>query len=343
MKIAFYDAKPYDMRSFDELNASYGNKIKYFEYKLNEDTVTLSKGYDVVCAFVNDDINSRVIDILHEQGVGLIAMRCAGYNNIDFEAAYDKVHVVRVPAYSPYAVAEHALALIMSLNRKTHRAYSRTRENNFNINGLLGFDLYQKTVGVIGTGKIGQIFASICKGIGMRVIAYDKFPNESLDLEYVDLDTLYKEADVISLHCPLLKDTHHLIGDDSIEKMKDGVMIINTSRGGLIDTEALIRGLKDKKIGSAGLDVYEEESDYFFEDFSEEIIDDDVLARLLSFPNVLVTSHQAFFTKEALENIATTTLESIKAYEDGLFLKNEICYNCDKKPTCKTEDKKKCF
>lgn len=343
MKIAFYDAKPYDRVSFDRVNKGYGNKIKYFEYKLNEDTVKLSKGYDAVCAFVNDDISAEVIDSLHEQGIGLIAMRCAGYNNIDFESAFNKVHVVRVPAYSPYAVAEHALALIMSLNRKTHKAYSRTRENNFNINGLLGFDLYKKTVGVIGTGKIGQIFASICKGIGMNVIAYDKYPNDALGIKYVDLETLYRDSDIISLHCPLLNDTHHLINDNSIDLMKEGVMIINTSRGGLINTEALVRGLKDKKVGSSGLDVYEEESEYFFEDFSDEIIDDDVLARILSFPNVLVTSHQAFFTKEALENIATTTLESIKSYENGELLENEICYNCDKKPTCKTTEARRCF
>lgn len=330
MKIAFYDAKNYDIQSFNEINKGFAYKIKYFESKLNEDTAALCKGYEVVCAFVNDTINDKVIDILEAQGVGLIAMRCAGYNNIDFERACGKIHVVRVPAYSPYAVAEHALALVMSLNRKTHKAYTRTRENNFNINGLLGFDLYQKTVGVIGLGKIGQIFASICQGIGMKVVAYDKFPNDDLGLEFVTLDELYERADVISLHCPLLNDTHHIIDDHSIAKMKDGVMIINTSRGGLIDTQALVRGLKTKKVGCAGLDVYEEESDYFFEDFSNEIITDDVLARILSFPNVLVTSHQAFFTKEALANIATTTLDSIKAYEQGDVLTNEICYKCQK-------------
>ncbi len=331
MKIAFYDAKNYDQNSFNALNESYGYKIKYFDYKLNEDTVKLSRGYDVVCAFVNDTINEEVVDSLHEQGVGLIAMRCAGYNNVDFEAAFGKIHVVRVPAYSPYAVAEHALALIMTLNRKTHKAYSRTRDNNFNINGLQGFDLYQKTVGVIGTGKIGQIFANICKGVGMNVLAYDKFPNEASGLDYVDLETLYSQSDIISLHCPLLKDTHHIVNESSMAQMKSGVMLINTSRGGLVDTEALIQSLKEKKVGYAGLDVYEEESEYFFEDFSEEIIDDDVLARLLSFPNVLVTSHQAFLTAEALENIASTTLESIRCFENGDELENEICYNCDKK------------
>lgn len=327
MKIAFYDTKNYDMTAFNRLNDTYGFKIKYFESKLTEDTARLARGYDVVCAFVNDTINDVVIDVLEEVGVGLIAMRCAGYNNVDFEAAKGRIKVVRVPAYSPYAVAEHALALIMTLNRKTHKAYSRTRDNNFNINGLQGFDLYGKTIGVIGTGKIGRVFAGICEGVGMKVLAYDKFPSEASGLTYVDLDTLYAQSDIISLHCPLLKETHHIIGATSIDKMKEGVMVINTSRGGLVDTEALIEGLKEKKIGYAGLDVYEEESDYFFEDFSEEIISDDVLARLLSFPNVLVTSHQAFLTKEALENIATTTLDSIKAYQDGDTLINEICYD----------------
>lgn len=326
MKIAFYDTKNYDMTAFNRLNDTYGFKIKYFESKLTEDTARLARGYDVVCAFVNDTINAVVIDVLEEVGVGLIAMRCAGYNNVDFEAAKGRLKVVRVPAYSPYAVAEHALALIMTLNRKTHKAYSRTRDNNFNINGLQGFDLYGKTIGVIGTGKIGRVFAGICEGVGMKVLAYDKFPSEASGLTYVDLDTLYAQSDIVSLHCPLLKETHHIIGAASIDKMKEGVMVINTSRGGLVDTEALIEGLKEKKIGYAGLDVYEEESDYFFEDFSEEIISDDVLARLLSFPNVLVTSHQAFLTKEALENIAATTLDSIKAYQKGETLINEICY-----------------
>lgn len=343
MRIAFFDTKPYDEKSFNEQNAQYGFDIKYFEYKLNRETATLARGYEVVCAFVNDTLDKEVIDVLYQGGVRLIAMRCAGYNNVDFEAAFNKIHVVRVPAYSPYAVAEHALALIMSLNRKTHKAYSRTRENNFNINGLLGFDLRGKKIGVVGTGKIGRIFAEICQGIGMEVLAYDKYPDPKAPFHYVSLENLYAESDIISLHCPLLKDTHHLINDASIDLMKNNVMIINTSRGGLIDTEALIRGLKDKQVGSAGLDVYEEESDYFFEDFSEEIIDDDILARLLSFPNVLVTSHQAFFTREALVNIATTTLESIKAFKEEALLVNEICYNCDKKADCKSEDRKRCF
>lgn len=343
MKIAFYDTKNYDRQSFDRQNQHYGHKIKYFDAKLNEDTAALSKGYDVVCAFVNDTLNAAVIDTLHANGVKLIAMRCAGYNNVDFEAAFGKIHVVRVPAYSPYAVAEHALALMMTLNRKTHKAYSRTRENNFNINGLQGFDLHNKTVGVIGTGKIGRIFGDICRGIGMKVLAYDKFPNEESGLEYTSLDRIYEEADVISLHCPLLKETHHLISEDSIRKMKKGVMLINTSRGGLVDTEALIEGLKSKQVGYAGLDVYEEESEYFFEDLSEEIIGDDVLARLLTFPNVLVTSHQAFLTAEALENIATTTLDSISGFDAGEFLETEICYNCDKKTVCQPDKPHRCF
>jgi D-lactate dehydrogenase len=331
MKIAFFDTKPYDERFFNEILNEYNFKIKYFENKLNEDTVSLAKGYDVVCVFVNDTLNKAVIDTLHDGGTELIAMRCAGYNNVDFEASHGKVHVVRVPAYSPYAVAEHAAALMVTLNRKTHRAYNRTRESNFNINGLLGFDLHGKTLGVIGTGKIGQILCNIGKGYGMRVLSYDKFPNKSLNLEYTDLDTLYKESDVISLHCPLLIETHHMINKESMNKMKDGVMLINTSRGGLVDAESLIEAIKTRKIGSAGLDVYEEESDYFFEDFSDEIITDDILARLLSFNNVLVTSHQAFFTKEALSNIAKTTLDNIKAFARKEELVNEICSICGKK------------
>lgn len=340
MKIAFFDTKPYDERFFSEILGEYNFKIKFFENKLNEDTYSLAKGYDCVCAFVNDILNKEVIEGLVEGGVKLIAMRCAGYNNVDFEACHEKIRVVRVPAYSPYAVAEHAAALMVTLNRKTHKAHNRTRESNFNINGLLGFDLHGKTLGIIGTGKIGQIFGNIGKGYGMKVLAYDKYPNDSLDVEYTDLETLYKECDIISMHCPLLKDTHHMINAESINQMKDGVMIINTSRGGLIDSESLIDAIKTRKVGAAGLDVYEEESDYFFEDFSDEIITDDVLARLLSFNNVLVTSHQAFFTKEALSNISRTTLDNIKAFDSGEELDNEICYMCDKDgKSCKAVSK----
>lgn len=341
MKIAFFDTKPYDERFFSQILGEYDFKVKFFENKLNEDTYSLAKGYDCVCAFVNDTLNKEVIDGLVEGGVRLVAMRCAGYNNVDFKASHGRLRVVRVPAYSPYAVAEHAAALMVTLNRKTHKAHNRTRESNFNINGLLGFDLHGRTLGIIGTGKIGQIFGDIGKGYGMKVIAYDKFPNDSLDIEYVELDELYKQADIISMHCPLLKDTHHMINAESIDKMKDGVMIINTSRGGLIDSESLIEAIKTRKVGSAGLDVYEEEEDYFFEDFSDEIITDDVLARLLSFNNVLVTSHQAFFTQEALSNISRTTLDNIKAFTEGEELVNEICYICDKNgKNCKTVSEK---
>ncbi len=327
MKIAFFDAKTYDIESFNEINKDFGYKIKYFDMKLDADTVSLAKGYDCVCAFVNDTIDSDVITVLDELGIRLVALRCAGYNNVDFNYALGKVHVVRVPAYSPYAVAEHALALVMTLNRRTHKAYNRTRESNFNIAGLEGFDLRGKTVGVIGTGKIGRIFADICKGLGMKVIAYDKYPNEASGLEYMSLDEVFAKSDIISLHCPLNDETHHLVNNDSIDKMKKGVMLINTSRGGLIDAEALVEGLKTAKIGYAGLDVYEEEGEYFFEDYSNEIIADDVLSRLLSFPNVLVTSHQAFLTREALVNIATVTLNNIKEYENGQMLSNQIVYN----------------
>jgi D-lactate dehydrogenase len=344
MKIALYDAKGYDRESFNIGNQEFGYKIKYFEAKLTEDTTILAKGYDVVCAFVNDAVSETVINQLYELGIRLLALRCAGYNNVDFKSAYGKVHIVRVPAYSPYAVAEHALALMTALNRKTHRAYNRTRENNFNITGFTGFDFYGKTVGVIGTGKIGRIFINICLGLGMKVMAYDLYPSEIDSVEFVDLETLYKHADIISLHCPLTKETEHLINKDAIQLMKDSVMLINTSRGGLVNTEDLIEGLKNRKIASAGLDVYEEESEYFFEDFSSNVISDDVLARLLSFTNVLVTSHQAFLTKEALHNIAMTTLNNIKEYKENKALTNEICYQCpDRVGTCHKETTGRCF
>jgi D-lactate dehydrogenase len=345
-RIAFYDAKPYDEESFKAVNQEFGYEIKYQHSRLGRDTAILASGYPVVCAFVNDVIDKEVVSTLYEQGVRLIAMRCAGYNNVDLHAVYKKIHVLRVPAYSPYAVAEHAVGLILSLNRKIHKAYYRTRDNNFNINGFLGFDMHGKTAGVIGTGRIGRVLIDILKGFGMKVLAYDSFPNpgaaKEQGFEYTNLDTIYGESDIISLHCPLAKDTYHLINEDAIKKMKPGVMIINTSRGALIDTVALIEGLKAKKVGSAGLDVYEEESDYFFEDFSGNIIDDDILARLLTFPNVLVTSHQAFFTREALHNIAHTTLSNIRDYIEGRPLVNEICYKCGAE-TCSKKKTGKCF
>ncbi len=329
VKIAFYDAKPYDIDIFNEINQSYGYDINYFKYHLNPETAVLAKGHNIVCAFVNDDISKATIDALYNCGVRLISLRCAGYNNVDLNASANKdVKVVRVPGYSPEAVAEHAVALIMTLNRKTHKAYNRTKENNFSLNGLVGFNIYQKTVGVIGTGKIGQAFIKIMKGFGADVIAYDPYPNEQLaqDLgfKFVDLPDLYKKSDIISIHCPLTRDTYHLINKNSLSQMKNNVMIINTSRGGIINTKDLIKSLKTKQVGGAGLDVYEEEGSYFFEDFSNEVIADDTLARLLTFNNVIVTSHQGFLTKEALHNIAETTLESIKAFSKGSELVNIV-------------------
>lgn len=342
-KLAFFDTKPYDKIWFDKFKDNFDISFKYFENKLNSDTAVLSKGYDGIVAFVNDDIDAKTIDVIYNNGIDLLAMRCAGYNNIDLKEAYGKVHVLRVPAYSPYAVAEHAMAMLLTLNRKINHAYNRTREFNFSLVNLVGFDLYGKTVGVIGTGKIGQCFINICKGFGMKVLAYDLFPNKNLDVEYVELEELFKKSDIISLHCPLTKETDHIIDKDSMKLMKDGVILINTSRGALIDSEDLLEGIKTKKIGGACLDVYEEESDIFYEDFSNTIIQDDVLARLLSMPNVIITSHQAFLTNEALKNIAETTLENIKEFFDGGPLKNEICYHCAKSSSCKKDHKTRCF
>lgn len=342
-KIAFFDTRPYDRIWFDKLKDKYGFEFKYFEHKLSSDTAMLCSGMDGVVAFVNDVIDRKTIDILTGYGIQILALRCAGYNNVDFKAAYGKLHVVRVPAYSPHAVAEHAMALLLTLNRKIHRAYIRTRDFNFSINGLTGFDMYGKTVGIIGTGKIGRVFADICKGFGMRVIAYDPYPAKDSGIEYVELEELFKRADIISLHAPLTKSTHYLINEKSLALMKDGVYIINTSRGALIDSEALLNAIKEGKIGGAGLDVYEEESDIFFEDYSNSIIQDDVLARLISMPNVIVTSHQAFLTDEALKNIAETTLENLRQFFDGEGLANEICYQCTKYGHCVKESNGRCF
>ncbi len=318
IKIAFFDAKPYDIAFFDAENKKYGFEIKYFESRLSFDTALLAAGFDAVCVFVNDHLDAATIDRLYDQGLRLAVLRCAGFNNVDLEAAKGKLTVLRVPAYSPHAVAEYALALILTLNRKTHKAYQRTRENNFRINGLLGFDLCGKTIGIIGTGKIGLTFIEVLSGLGMRILAYDSFPNAELQEQYgftyADLDTLYQESDIISLHCPLTDQTYHMINEESLSKMKDGIMLINTGRGALIDSKALIAALKSKKIGSAALDVYEEEENYFFEDISDEVMEDDTLARLLSFNNVLITSHQGFFTKEAEQNIAAVTLKNVDAF-----------------------------
>jgi D-lactate dehydrogenase len=324
MNIAFFDTKPYDKIWFDSLAKEYGYRIKYYDHKLTMDTAVLAGGHDVVCVFANDTVNAEVIEILHKHSVKLIALRCAGYNNVDIAAARDKLRVVRVPSYSPTAVAEHAMALLLTLNRKTHRAYARTRDNNFAINGLMGMDLRDKTMGIIGTGQIGKVLAQISTGFGMRVLANDPYPDTASGLAYVTPEELFTLSDVISLHCPLTKDTYHLIGGEAIGKMKDGVILLNTSRGALVDTEALLGGLISRKIGGAGLDVYEEESDYFFEDKSSDIIQDEELARLLSLPNVLVTSHQAFFTKEAMQAIAMVTMENIYAAETGAELTNEV-------------------
>jgi len=341
-KIAFFDAKSYDIKTFNEVNKDF--EIHYFENKLNKNTVVLAKDMDAVCAFVNDDINNEVLEKLNEYGIHILALRCAGYNNVDIESAYKKVHVVRVPAYSPYAVAEHAIALLLCLNRKIHKAYLRTREFNFNIQGLTGFDLYQKTVGVIGTGKIGMAFINICLGFGMKVLAYDPYPKENVNFEYVDLDRLFTESDIISLHCPLSKETKHIINKESINKMKQDVVIINTSRGALVDSNALLLGLKEKKILGAALDVYEEEANLFFEDNSSEIIQDDILSLLISLPNVIITSHQGYLTNEALINIANTTLDNIKSYFNHEFLENEICYHCQKlAKDCFNKRKKNCW
>lgn len=317
IKIAVFDVKPYDIPGLERYGPENGIEFKFFETKLNIDTAGLAAGSDGVCVFVNDDISGPVIDALRQRGVKLIALRCAGFNNVDLRAASGKICVVRVPGYSPHAVAEHALAMLLTLLRKTHKAYLRTRDFNFSLTGLVGANLFGKTVGVIGTGRIGRVFIDICRGLGMRVIAYDVYPAKDADFEYVALDRLFAESDVISLHCPLTPETTHMINEKSLDKMKDGVILINTSRGALIDAEALLEQIKKKKVGGACLDVYEEESDIFFEDLSGHIMDDDVLARLISMPNVLVTSHQAFLTDDALESIAKTTAENIAAFFRG--------------------------
>lgn len=321
-KIAFFDAKPYDRTYFDKFNDRY--EIQYFESRLRPESFRLAEGCRAVCAFVNDDLGDRTINSLAEMGVGLIAMRCAGYNNVSLSAAQGKIRVVRVPAYSPYAVAEHAMGMILMLNRKLHKAYIRSRDFNFSLNGLVGFDLHGKTAGVIGTGKIGRTFIDICMGFGMKVIANDPFPVPESGIDYVDRETLFRNSDIISLHCPLTEETNHLINSQTLSLMKPGVLLVNTSRGSLIDSEALLNALNEKRIGGAALDVYEEETDLFFKDNSTRIVTDEVLSLLVSRPNVLITSHQAFLTKEALESIAATTLESLDDFFAGRELKYEI-------------------
>ena len=328
MNIAFFSTKKYDQDFFDSTNTDFNHQLTFFETGLNEHTASLTKDFNAVCVFVNDDLNAATIDLLAKNGIQLIALRCAGFNNVDLKAAAEKnIKVVRVPAYSPQAVAQHAVALILTLNRKTHKAYNRVRENNFSLEKLTGFNLYGKTVGVIGTGIIGQCFAKIMLGFGCKVLAYDIKPNEELKssgVEYVELEKLLKASDIISLHCPLNEHTHHLIDGNAFEKMKDGAMLINTGRGALIDTSAVVEALKSEKLGYLGIDVYEQESGLFFNDLSETVNKDDDFLRLMSFPNVLITGHQGFFTKEALEQIAQVTLQNLTDFENGAALENEV-------------------
>lgn len=328
MKIAFFSTKPYDRKFFDEHNNAFGHEITYFETRLTRQTMRLAEGHECACVFVNDQVDASVLIALAAQGTRLIALRCAGFNNVDIHSAKELgISVVRVPAYSPYAVAEHTVGLMLALNRRIYWAHSRVREGNFSLDGLLGFDMRGRAAGIVGTGKIGECVIRILTGFGCKIIAFDKFKNpacEALGVEYVELDQLFARADIISLHCPLFKETHHLINNDAIAKMKKGVMIINTSRGALIDARAAIEGLKSGKIGHLGIDVYEEEEDLFFEDKTFEIRTDDVFARLTTFPNVVITGHQAYFTQEAVAAIAKTTLENITAYENGAELANAV-------------------
>ena len=343
-RVAFFDTKDYDKASFEQYEKTGELEFDFYDTKLTENTADLAKDCDVVCVFVNDTVDKAVIDRLYKNGVKIIALRCAGYNNVDLQHCFGKIHVVHVPAYSPYAVAEHAMALLLTSIRRIHKAYNRTRDFNFSLNGLTGFDLHGKTVGVIGTGKIGRIFIDICRGFGMNIIAYDAFPAKDSGIEYVSLDELFEKSDIISLHCPLTDETKHMIDADAIEKMKKGVVILNTSRGALVDTEALLNGIIARKVGAACLDVYEEETDIFFEDRSGHILNDVLLSRLISMPNVIVTSHQAFLTNEALSNIAQTTVNNIRSYfdNDGIC-DNELCYRCGNIDRCKQERKERCF
>ena len=344
MKVAFFDTKPYDVPSFEKYGKQHGVEFKYYETKLNADTAELARGMDAVCVFVNDTVDDAVIDRLAEMDVRILALRCAGFNNVDMKYAHGKLHVLRVPAYSPYAVAEHAMALLLTSIRRIHKAYIRSRDFNFSLSGLTGFDLHGKTVGIVGTGKIGRIFADICWGFGMKVLAYDPYPAKELEAEgkltYASLDDLLAESDILSLHCPLTPQTYHVIDAAALEKCKKGVVLLNTSRGALVDAEALLNAIKSRKVGAACLDVYEEESDLFFEDNSGHILEDDVLARLISMPNVIVTSHQAFLTEEALENIAETTVQNLITCAEKGQCANELCWRGTSAEDCRDG---KCF
>ena len=328
MRIAVFSTRPYDQRFFEAANEQFGHDITFLEARLDASTVSLASGHDAVCGFVNDQIDANIIDLLAEQGVRMITLRSAGFNNVDLEAAAARhITVARVPAYSPYAVAEHTVALMLATERRLGRAYNRVRDGNFALDGLLGFDLRNKRVGIVGTGQIGQIVARIMRGFGCSLRAYDPFPNDNVrdvGVRYVDLDTLFSDCDVITLHAPLTPDTHHMIDEAALAKMRPGVMIVNTSRGALIDTRAVIEGLKSGQVGHLALDVYEEEADLFFEDLSDRVIQDDVFSRLLTFPNVFITAHQAFFTEEALTNIAETTLGNAAMFDRGERSGNEL-------------------
>ena len=324
MRILFYGTKPYDRIWFEPMAKDYGYEITFLEVQCTKETVFLARGYDAICIFINDTVDAGMIDCLHRDKVKAILLRSAGFNHVDIRAAKGKVKILRVPSYSPQAVAEYAMAMLLTVNRFTHRAYTRTREFNMSINGLMGQDLYHKCAGIIGTGKIGQAMIDICRGFGMHIVAYDPFPNESLGVEYLPLPELLSRADVISLHCPLTNDTRYIINEETISYMKPGVLLVNTSRGMLIDSGALIEGLLSGKLAGVGLDVYEEEDGLFYEDRSSEIIEDGVLARLMTFPNVLITSHMGFFTKEAMQAIAIETLENAYMLEHGMPLINEV-------------------
>lgn len=315
MRVAFFSTKPYDRRYFNDCNEQFGFDLTFFEPRLTPETVALAAGFEAVCVFVNDRVDADMLRKLSAEGVQTVALRCAGFNNVDLKTAEELgIRVVRVPAYSPYAVAEHTVGLMLSLNRRIHRAYNRVREANFALDGLLGFDFHGKTIGVVGTGRTGSLVARIMLGFGCTLLGSDQYENPDClawGLQYVPIDELFRRSDVITLHCPLTPETHYLINQETISGMKRGVMLINTSRGAVVDTRAVIEGLKSGQIGSVGMDVYEEEADYFFEDLSNNVMTDDMLARLLTFPNVLITGHQAFFTHEALQAIAQTTLQNL--------------------------------
>ncbi len=328
MRTIVFSSKSYDKEFLTEANSNAGHEMVFVDVPADPQTVVLARGFEAACVFVNDELNSKVLNALHQEGIKMIALRCAGFNNVDLKAAHQLgIKVARVPAYSPNAVAEHAVALILTLNRKTHKAYNRVREQNFSLERLTGFDLFKKTVGVVGTGKIGQAFCSIMLGFGCKVLAFDKYPSQKmkdLGVEYVEMDQLLEQSDIISLHCPLTPETHHMINADTLAKMKPNVMLINTSRGKLINTQEVYNALKKQKIGYLGIDVYESEENLFFSDLSEMVVRDRLIARLTTFPNVLITAHQAFFTQEALTEISQTTIANLTAFQNGEALVNEV-------------------